>query len=175
MYWSMTLFLFGFAFQQSESFEAVPTWSEFTQNTTFHGVRYIFESGSYRHRRLVYIVISIPWLPKCFQLSHGTPWCNFFILNDLSDTIVLSNRKMEWLSVSLVMMALPWLCIYVIKDWRFVSSRILWTLIVLGAIAGFLTEVGMRVHVYYQYNTNVDVEVDIILFLIYINSSHHVP
>ena len=32
-----------------------------------------------------------------------------------------------------------------------------------GAIVGFLTEVGTRVHVYYQYNTNVDVEVNYFL------------
>ena len=29
----------------------VPTWSEFTQNTTFHGVKYMFEDTSRKTRK----------------------------------------------------------------------------------------------------------------------------
>ena len=36
---------------ESEEKMAVMDWNEFTQNTTFHGVKYIFEDSHFRLRR----------------------------------------------------------------------------------------------------------------------------
>ena len=35
-----------------------PTWDEFTQNTTFHGIRYVFDRTQYKFRRSVNSVIA---------------------------------------------------------------------------------------------------------------------
>ena len=37
--------------------DEVPTWDEFTQNTTFHGIRYIFDPSAYRMRRSEYNLV----------------------------------------------------------------------------------------------------------------------
>ena len=39
--------------------DEVPTWDEFTQNTTFHGIRYIFDPSAYRMRRSEYNICFI--------------------------------------------------------------------------------------------------------------------
>ena len=38
---------------QKDDLETLPTWSEFTQKTTFHGVRYIFDGTPFKIRRFV--------------------------------------------------------------------------------------------------------------------------
>ena len=36
---------------QNPSKKDLPTWNDFTQNTTFHGIRYIFDKDAIRFRR----------------------------------------------------------------------------------------------------------------------------
>ena len=38
--------------------EDVPTWDEFSQKTTFHGVRYIFDKTPFRTRRFIFQVLA---------------------------------------------------------------------------------------------------------------------
>ena len=42
------------AWTDSQTEEGVRTWNEFTQNTTFHGVKYIFERNQHKIRRQVH-------------------------------------------------------------------------------------------------------------------------
>ena len=79
--------------------EETMTWSEFTENSTFHGVKYIFNSGFF-FRRVVWMVFVIGAI-ILFTVQVGVRTTDFFNYATTVDVQLTYTNKIKFPAVTL--------------------------------------------------------------------------
>ncbi len=129
------------AHQNSENL----SWNDFMTNTTFHGVKYIFDPTTRKIRRWKVI----------FAVTHTLQYCS--VKRSWSDKYfhvwkVVSQKILFYWNC--------WPCILSKKTWNEFHCRCAWFLAVSLAVLTFVAQVGNRMTVFFKYRTNVDVKIN---------------
>ena len=104
-----------------------PSWKQFTQNTTLHGVKYIFDGRSLARRYLE--------------------------LNNSHKYIMIAQGNASLRDIH----SIPAVTLFRVLN-HFCADRLFWLLIVLGAMAFFISQVVLRTIEYYKYQTVISVK-----------------